>query len=63
LNEIEADIKKAFQKPRITIGLVMIMMFSLIFGESFDYTSKFTYRFQVPGFTSTFAQSPKGCKS
>jgi len=60
LNEIEADIKKAFQKPRITIGLVMIMMFSLIFGESFDDTPKFTYRFQIPGFTSIFSQSPKG---
>jgi len=60
LNEKEADIKKAFQKPRIILGLVLIMIFSLIWGESFTYTPKFTYRFQPPGFTSAFSQSPKG---
>jgi len=60
LNEKEADIKKAFQKPRIILGLVLIMIFSFIWGESFNYTTKFTYRYQPPGFTSAFSKSPKG---
>ncbi|MEA2076821.1 MAG: cell surface protein SprA [Candidatus Marinimicrobia bacterium] len=60
MNEKEADIKKAFQKPRLVAGLVVIMMFSLIWGESSDFSAEFNYSFQIPGFTSMFSQSPKG---
>ncbi|MCF7832821.1 MAG: cell surface protein SprA [Candidatus Marinimicrobia bacterium] len=38
----------------------MIMIFSLIWGESSDYTPKFTYHFQISGFTAAFSQSPSG---
>ncbi|RKY53770.1 MAG: hypothetical protein DRP93_06040, partial [Candidatus Neomarinimicrobiota bacterium] len=60
MNEKEADIKKAFQKPRIIIGLVMIMIFSLIWGESSDFYPKYTYHFVPTGVIPAFSQTPKG---
>ena len=60
MNEKEADIKKAFQKPRIIIGLVMIMIFSLIWGESSVYAPKYKYHFVPSGIIPVFSQPPKG---
>jgi cell surface protein SprA len=60
LNEIEADIKKATLKLQIVFGLVMIMIVSLIYGESSAYYPKFKYKFQVPGFSSVLSSPPKG---
>lgn len=58
--KIEAVIKLVKLKPRITIGLVMIIFASLLFGESQSYSPKFTYRFNIPGMLNTFSPTPLG---
>jgi hypothetical protein len=60
LNEKEAVIKRAYHKSRLIIGLVMIMLLSLLWGESDAFSPKFTYSYQIPGFTAIFSTTPKG---
>lgn len=47
-------------KPRIIIGLVMIMFVSLVFGGSNSYSTRFNYNFNVPGMLNTFIPAPLG---
>ena len=60
MNEKEAVIKRAYYKSRLFIGLVMIMMFSHMWGENTDYSTKFTYNFKIPGMPALFSNPPKG---
>ena len=60
MNEKEADIKKAILKPHIVFGLVMIMLGSLMYGETSDHLVKFSYKFHIPGMIDPFTPPPRG---